>query len=342
MKIIPITLTALVTLSAVSANSATISGQLQAGLLRPIDSTKSATVDELAGSRSSLTVAETADAGDGLKVGAMVQARFSPVTGADKYTDGLFEQVKLDLSGDFGTLAIGKYNTILGTAQGWVAEFGNDGALNSRIPSTDSRLARQIGYKTPIFNGLQAEVVFAAKDTSITGANSTAGSNGLGGKLYNGTVPAVCPATGCVETQNASQFNLNYSEGKVQAFFSYSENNWGNKNIQYGAAYDFGAAKVMLSQQANDASVWGENKRTYTSFAVQAPITSKFSIGFQHVGNDVTNETRDTLAAEFYKTKSLKFMAEAAQNSNRTESPTAALNAASNGVGYFVGISYSF
>ena len=342
MKKLNMTLAALAALTVGSAYAATFSGQVQVGVYSPIDSTKSATVDELSGARTYLTVTEEANVADGLKVGAMVQARFSPATGADRYSDGLFEQVKLDLTTDFGTVSFGKYNTLLGFGQSWVGVFSNDGALNSRIPSTDSRLVREIGYKTLVFSGFQAEVVIAAKDPSLTGANATAGSNGLGGKLYSGAIPSACPTTGCIETQNASQFNVTYVQGPVQAFLSFSDNNWGNKNKQYGIAYNFGVAKVMASQQANDASVWGESKRTYTSIGVQAPITPTLSVGYQRGQNDVTDETRQTLSAEYYWNKSTKLIFDVGQNNNRTESTSAAANAAANGTGYFLGFSYAF
>jgi predicted porin len=315
-------------------STVTISGAMEVGAYNAIGQNTKTSLGQLGGSRSFIRFAATEDLGGGLKAGAMAEARFNPATGAQEYTN-LFEQAKVFVSSaTLGTVAAGKYTTTLGVAQGWVRPLGDDGALNADAAAANSRQAGQISWTSPTWNGVTLEVVQAYKNNNvIDGANQgSAGNTGL-----------LVAATAAIPTENMKQYTATYVNGPLQAFYGYSNGfqtiasagaaiSGAYDNAQYGVAYDFGMVKLMASQQSEDTSATATKKTT--SLAAEVPF-GKYTFGIANRSNDVTDETRTSVNAQYAFSKRTKLMAQYTENKKNA-------TATSNGSGTYFGVHHNF
>jgi predicted porin len=314
-------------------STVTISGAMEVGTYNAIGQNTKTSLGQLGGSRSFIRFAATEDLGGGLKAGAMAEARFNPASGAQEYTN-LFEQTKVFVSSaTLGTLAAGKYTTTLGVAQGWVRPLGDDGELKADAAAANSRQAGQISLTSPTWNGITVEAVTAYKGNNvIDSANQgSAGNTGL-----------LVAATAAIPTEDMTQYTVTYVNGPLQAFYGYTNGfktsataggavSGGYDNAQYGVAYNFGMVKLMASQQDEDTAT--VPKKT-TALGAEVPF-GKYTFGVAYRSNDVTDETRTSINAQYAFSKRTKLMAQYAENKKNA-------TATSNGSGAYFGVHHNF
>lgn len=105
----------------------------------------------------------TEDLGNGLKAGFVFEQGVDATNGA---SSGFERETHISLSGDFGTLKAGNYNSAAYTyTADWISMFNHDtgitsDALYAFVVPFDSK----IGYISPEFAGFRAEVGFGFKD----------------------------------------------------------------------------------------------------------------------------------------------------------------------------------
>jgi predicted porin len=307
---------------------------MEVGAYNAIGQNTKTSLGQLAGSRSFITFAATEDLGGGLKAGAMAQARFNPSTGAQEYTN-LFEQSKVFVSSaTLGTLAAGKWTTTLGAVQGWVRPLGDDGALNADAANLNARHAGQIAWTSPTWNGITVEAVQAYKNNNVVDDVNQAAANNIG---------MLADVTNAIPTKDLKQYTVTYVNGPLQAFYGYTKGfqttatagaavSGGYDNAQYGVAYDFGMVKLMASQQDEDTSATATKKTT--SLAAEVPF-GKYTFGVAYRSNDVTDETRTSINAQYAFSKRTKLMAQYAENKKNA-------TATSNGSGAYFGVHHNF
>lgn len=106
----------------------------------------------------------TEDLGNGLKAGFVLEQTVNSTDGASP--DGFGRESQVNLSGSFGTIKAGNYNsTAYSQTADWISMFNHDTGVTADqlyayiVPNTS-----KIGYISPEFAGFQAEVGFGFKD----------------------------------------------------------------------------------------------------------------------------------------------------------------------------------
>jgi hypothetical protein len=206
--------------------------------------------------------------------------------------------------------------------------LGDDGELKADAAAANSRQAGQISLTSPTWNGITVEAVTAYKGNNvIDSANQgSAGNTGL-----------LVAATAATPTEDLKQYTVTYVNGPLQAFYGYTNGfktsaTAGLDNSQYGVAYNFGMVKLMASQQDEDTSATASKKTT--SLAAEVPF-GKYTFGVAYRSNDVTDETRTSINAQYAFSKRTKLMAQYAENKKNA-------TATSNGSGAYFGVHHNF
>lgn len=284
MKKSLIALAALAVSSAAFAQSTVaIDGSFRAGYGSDKAGVKSITDDQSSGNTVNFRIVE--DLGGGLKFIAQSQLRYRIATGDNTNTtgatDALFHLANIGVSGAFGQIQVGR----IGFDQMWgYNPFGSNAAHVNVSGTGGATEDGQWRYTAPTFvPGLKV---------SLGGAQK---ANTLGAK-------------------DSSQFLVTYANGPLAATVVSEKVSSGTKYTGFGAAYNFGVAKVMLIA-ATDKNTAGTKTADGISYSVTAPMgavllkagmmndkmtANKDKTSF---GVDYALSKRTTLEANTYKTK---------------------------------------
>ncbi|UWE17437.1 porin [Herbaspirillum huttiense] len=199
---------------------------------------------------SRLGIKGVEDLGGGIKALFTIENGFSVDTGEAGQKGVLWgRQATVGLSGNFGTVLVGRQNDILGEIGG-ISSAGDFGGVVSRVHSQNldrtngERVNNSIRYNTPNFGGFSGSVIYGfGEQAGNTGAGQ---SFGLGGTYANGPLTLGLGyfqskmGAGSSDVNGASACN-GAEAGKDKAGDTCL------KTWTLAAAYQFGPAKVYGS-----------------------------------------------------------------------------------------------
>jgi predicted porin len=243
------------------AQNVTIYGVLDVGYgeskvsnINTVNSTKtkdSGTEGQASGNR--IGFRGTEDLGGGLKAGFVVEMSMTP-TETGSGIGATNRQSFVSLSGSFGEVAIGRFNTLTKVIQdsntfggpgfgiGWTTQMiAADNVVtgaNSEFSGLNAeRISNTIQYKTPTFSGFSAAIQLAnnTTDASNTAGKASTGKGTIVGLNYSAGPLALAVASKDIDTR-ATETNSDRT----------------SKHTAFLATYDFGTAKVFFVY--NDAS----------------------------------------------------------------------------------------
>jgi len=255
MKKSLIALAALAAVTAASAQSTvTISGGIGLALGKTVIGEDSSGL-QIARQTGNIAFKGTEDLGGGLKAGFEVQTAIGAVASTNTEFDNDAKAKKrtilgdralnMNLSGDFGTLVLGRGNTAIRSLWGAIGDVSNlpvttgvsDGAFGAndaaaRVIYGDT-FTNYVGYNSPSVGGFSVSLAVAPTQSA---AGSTAISNNGTSSVYKDTV----------------SYSLRYTNGPVDAavnITNVAQDN-GAKITTALASYDFGVAKVGVTTQS--------------------------------------------------------------------------------------------
>lgn len=216
--------------TAFAQSTVTIYGKLDQGIKRGIGEAKTS-MAQASGSR--LGFRGTEDLGGGLKANFQIEHRFTPDDGMAGSTFWAGRSI-IGLSGGFGQIDLGRdYTAAFWTSLGGDV-FGWDGVANNATATraggaTAIRFANGITYTSPSFSG----ITLRANSTVKEGA----------------------------ETKNGTSFQLAYNNGPLSASVATETTAADLKYTGFGAAYNFGTARVnaLIAKSETAAGVEGDS-----------------------------------------------------------------------------------
>lgn len=216
------------------------------------------------------------DLGGGLKAEFALETFLAPDTGSQLNNNaGNFwgRASNVALSGGFGKVALGQYDNPLFTSGYTYNPFGSSMALSPTMRHLnylgtavqtniagagvgfDTGWVNSVTYESPVVQGFNAVVQFAAKEaTGSTNANSYAAA----GSYNNGPISAT----------------LTYVKGGKTSQPSASAYTADEKVVDLGASYDFGAAKLFAQFTKIDDNT-NTDKDTIYQIGVSVPVSEK-------------------------------------------------------------------
>ncbi|AWI76843.1 porin [Parazoarcus communis] len=256
-KLIALAVAGLMSAPAFAQSNVTVYGLFDIGLAHYSDSATSGKANRTAldqgflnGSRLGFKGVE--DLGNGLK--ASFQYEFN--VGVDNGGDvGGGRQTVLALSGNFGTLALGRQYTPQFNLYGEVDPFGAGSVANvANISRVQTRLDNLVAYVSPSFSGFNVTAGY----TMQASGQEVDNDNGV-------RVWAVSP----VYKNGPIYVGLNYHVAKDDA-----TNAEVQKRMDIGASYDFGMVKVSGTYgRDNSETLAGvDNAAKYWMLGVSAPV----------------------------------------------------------------------
>jgi len=361
----------LIALAALAATSSfaqvTISGLMNMGITYNSAVAAGAnTIGAGSGNNNRIAFASKEDLGGGLNAVANMQLRFDPTTGGTEASGArpLFQgETRVGLTGDFGTILLGRGLTALQAPNGGVIDpwgvstvagsvyapgFASDYAAGS-----EGRL-EGVFYTSPVIGGgFQVGVSFSPVLTKGTGS----GANSYSAMPYSTA--------------------LTYMAGPVQAVIGYEMNRSADTLLNVGANYDLGAAKLYVgygmvrggsagqrvttafaaASSAYPSAAAGNTvgtgavavDSTNTAWSLGAAIpmgNTLFRVGYSNFGSDLAGTTRDSkigLGAQFNMSKRTFFYTDLASTTrnNNVAGNDPATNR-DNRVQFDLGIQHSF
>lgn len=237
------------------------------------------------------------DLGGGLKAGFKLEQRFKSDDGS---LDGVnFKgESSISLSGDFGTVALGRMGTPYDDLRGKTNPIADtsispvgDTIKEAKADYTD-KTDNTVAYVSPTFNGFSAAIAAAFNEDKTA--------------LLGGT--------------HHTSLKLQYANGPLLVGYGYQKEEAkdkggadGSKFNLLAASYDFGVAKLVGGYQAAEYTASntksGEQDNYY--FGVQAPVASNINVYFGYVNsrfdavaaNGDVKSTGYTLAANYVLSK---------------------------------------
>jgi len=164
------------------------------------------------------------------------------------------EQVKLSISGGFGSLDMGRFTNKFGN----VGHFMEDSAYGATTTTLYGRNSGQVQYSTPSLSGFSGSYIYARADANKY-PSGTASGNGF-----------------VVDTTQINNdlaiFNVNYEMGPLAAQISNITGMTGEKGTAWTVVYDLGSglrANVAQFRQGGDigSTTWTSTATTQTSVA---------------------------------------------------------------------------
>jgi general bacterial porin, GBP family len=266
----------------------------------------------LSGSRFGIKGSE--DLGMGLK-GHFVLEQAADVSSGEFNSSN--RQTYVGLSGDFGTLTLGRQYTPFYDA---VEPLINVDAGGSFIVSnaTTKRADSSIKYTSPMFSGVQASVLAGSDKKSVTGFPET--------------------------KDDVMGASLSYTHGKMSAALGYhgvesksgSISNMKTETSSLGLGYNFGVAKVIASyteQKETGAGFMGNITNKDATIGVKVPFGAAYVMA--SVGQ---NEMKNTLSSGGSLWKSVADGKTTATGATNTANMT--VNASSKGTNAVLGLGY--
>ena len=274
MKKTLIALAALAATGAFAQSSVSLTGGLDAGVMRAAGATS---VNTISAPGTNLTFTAVEDLGAGLKASTVVNVRFSPASGAnvsngsaDPATDAFAQNVFFALDSGFGQIKAGRFT---GVIQGPIGNFDPFGTDDTGVVITGAlvpvRNNGMVAYTTPTFAGLKGALQWTSK------TNNASAKNGVEGVvLYNnGPIAALAGLTQTITDTKATSLAASYDLGFVKPMFAYAKNDNGSaantKQTAIGLTAPFGAFLVKAGYRVTDTDGAAEVKRnslgvTYT------------------------------------------------------------------------------
>jgi hypothetical protein len=263
MKKTLIALAALAATSAFAQSSVTMSGSINYGIATAV--TNIHTYGGWKGDRNHLTFTAVEDLGGGMKVTAMLQARYSSDTGAQSASyvasstglqgDNLFEQSSLALDSGFGQVRVGRFTNAIGVAPLHVLE--DAAQTTASHMAANGRWSAQTQYLSPVVAGAQLFILNAQKRSNVfqgggTGAGYNVGMNMCTQDPSQATVASTaCTAISGVTGQRWANLNavgINYNNGPLYAQAYQITDFLGQRQTKIGATYDLGVVKLHANQ----------------------------------------------------------------------------------------------
>jgi len=249
MKKTLVAMAALAATGAFAQSTVTLSGSINYGIATNVAHVQ--TVGGWKGDRNTLTFAATEDMGGGLKVTAAVQARYNSATAsAPNYVDSatglkgdtLFEQSRLTIDSQYGTVSLGRFTNIIGAAPVHVLEDSAQSTASGN--AANGRWSGQAQYVSPNVAGFQVWAINAKNSANkFLGAGSGAGYNSAW------DLSAANLATNAkTRWQNANATGVNYTNGPVFAQYYEMTDLMGVKETKVSGVYDLGFAKLYANQ----------------------------------------------------------------------------------------------
>jgi len=249
MKKTLVALAALAATGAFAQSTVTLSGSINYGITTNVAGVQS--LGAWKGDRNTLTFAATEDLGGGLKVTAAVQARFnSSTSSAPNYTDSvtglkgdtLFEQSRLTIDSNFGSVSLGRFTNAIGVAPVHVLEDSSQSTASGQ--AANGRWSGQAQYMSPRVAGFQVWA-FNAKNS----ANKFQSAGTGAGYSTAWDLSAANLATNAkTRWQNANATGVNYTNGPVFAQYYEVTDLMGQKQTKLSGVYDLGFAKLYANQ----------------------------------------------------------------------------------------------
>ncbi|MES2742226.1 MAG: porin [Pseudomonadota bacterium] len=210
----------------------------------------------------------TEDLGNGLKAKFQLENGFDLDTGRQRQGGLLFgRQAWLGLSGDFGTVALGRQNNPLFVALDSFDAFetGLSGSTTNLMNPGSVRVNNSVTYSLPSFKGVSGTVMY--------GLGEVAGDSKAG------------------RTLGAS---LGYANGPLALTAAYDRQNLAANKLQklalVAGTYDFGVLKAHLGfeTEKNDSVVGGFDNRDY-----MAAVTVPVGTSGQFLANFIKRQSRN-------------------------------------------------
>jgi len=225
---------------AAQAQSVTLYGIVDMGFMNSKQDGQSATnglESGIAGS-SRFGLRGVEDLGNGLKANFQLESGFKADTGIQSASGQLFDRAAwVGLSGSFGEVRLGRQDTLgFNWFRGAINPFGNaysqaQSKTIFNVNGIDDRVSNSAFYLSPKFSGFQfgAGYSFNASGSETTGNDGDNSVYSLGLRYQTGPLLAVLT----YEQKNAADQAPGAGVGGSDL-----------KNIQLGATYDFGMAKL--------------------------------------------------------------------------------------------------
>jgi len=360
MKKTLVALAAMAATGAFAQSTVTLSGSINYGI-----STNVAHVQTLGawkGDRNTLTFAAVEDLGGGLKVTAAVQARWNSATAsAPNYTDSatglkgdtLFEQSRLTVDSQYGSVSLGRFTNAIGVAPVHVLE--DSGQSTASGNSANGRWSGQAQYMSPNVAGFQVWA-FNAKNS----ANKFLGAGTGAGYSSAWDLSAANLATNAkTRWQNGNATGVNYTNGPIFAQYYEITDLMGLKETKISGVYDLGFAKLyanQFNQKSNitqsltaAAGTKGMAAHKATELAVNVPYGAfNFQLGRFNADRDLdlskTDGSTKTSKTGWGATYDFSKRTKAVFAASVTEKGSANLNAGNlvTGRNQFIGLTHNF
>jgi predicted porin len=253
---------------AMAQSNVTIYGLVDMGLTHYSDSASKAAnrtgLDQGLLNGSRIGFRGTEDLGNGLKAGFVLEGGLAPDTGSGL---SMNRQSFLTLSGDFGTVAVGRQYTPQFNLWGAADPFGLGAAGNAaNIAQVQTRLSNLIAYVSPNFNGLSVTAGYTFNGVNVFGEDEFNNDNGV-------RVWAISP----VYKNGPLMVGLNYHVATVKVDGSPVDGDKAQKRLDLAGTYDFGPvmAHAAYGRDRADQSIVDvglASRANYWMVGVSAPV----------------------------------------------------------------------
>ena len=263
-KLIALAVAGLMSAPAFAQSNVTVYGLFDIGLAHYSDSSISGKANRTAidqgflnGSRLGFKGVE--DLGNGLKASFQYEFNVGTDSGGDIGTGSGGRQTVLALSGNFGTLALGRMYTPQFNLYSEVDPFGAGSVGNvANISRVQTRLDNVVAYVSPSFSGFNVTAAY----TMQASGQEVDNDNGI-------RVWAISPAY-----KNGPLYvGLNYHVATVEATGASDYD--AQKRLDIGASYDFGMVKLSGTygvDKAETAVAGVDNEAKYWMLGLSAPV----------------------------------------------------------------------
>jgi len=268
------------------AQSVTLYGIVDMGFMNSKQDGQSATnglESGIAGS-SRFGLRGVEDLGNGLKANFQLESGFKADTGIQSASGQLFDRAAwVGVSGNFGEVRLGRQDSLgFNWFRGAINPFGNaysqaQSKTIFNVNGIDDRLSNSAFYLSPKFSGFQvgAGYSFNANGSETTGNDADNAAYSLGLRYQNGPLLAVLT----YEQKNAADLAPGAGVGGSDL-----------KNIQLGATYDFGVAKLHAGYGRLQNSGYKSSAKKENSYLVGVTVPfGAHSVFASYQRNDKAN-----------------------------------------------------
>ena len=230
--------------SAASAQSSvTLSGRLDAGLIRSSTPAKWI-MDGSQSGYNNFTISGREDLGGGMNAFFAMNHRFSIQSGGIRSAAGVFwRNIWVGLGGGFGDVRLGRVLMPLQDMNGGFDAFdtGTVGSVHTGGITATIRAHNAIYYRSPSMGGLSIHAAIAASDGQLQAETA----NNFGN---------VAPTARFPTGERPTGFNVRYAAGPLNIGAAWDKNAADIKTTGFYASYDFGAIKPMFQYEKGDSS----------------------------------------------------------------------------------------